>query len=1108
MPDITQNSRINVFINDTQAKKSIPEQEALVRKLRNEWRKAEEGSVAYFDKLEELNKANEKLKFHKDQVKNIATAWKNVTDTSERANTRVNDLTKTIDGNNSGWGDANRNLEEFNQRSPQAIKNIEQSNVAVKKGRTLWQEMMYQAKVFGGLALGYLGITTLFSKVGQGVQSFAKISDVMADVQRTTGMTATQVERLKEDLATGIDSRTTTVELLELAKAGGKLGIAQKDINGFVRAADKINIALGEDLGKDAITSIGKIVNIFHLKDEFGLEQAMLKVGSAINSAGQASEAQEGYIVDFLNRMGGVAPLMKMTATEIIGLGATLDSLGQTSEVSSTSLSKLFINMAEDSETYARFAGMNTQEFVKLLNEDAVEAFIRVLEGSQKTSGGITALTATLGDLGIEGGRATGVFGTLANNTDKLRAQIDIANNSFREGTSITQEYTTKNETFGAALDKLMKRINGYVVNSSLTKWLTDLISKMGDTSSEVEKMSSAYENQKLATSNLEKSVTPLIDRYNTLRRQASLNSDEQTELEGLIKKIAEILPTAVTEWDKYGNAIDVSSDKVREAIKQNKELTQAMGENEISALRNELKNLNKDAARIQKEMNAGGYQKTTYGRQGSYSEFIPYDLNAKKNELIRTNKQIYDDLKRLSEEFQLILTQDELNFINRFENQFATVSETVKKTEAELEAEAAAAAAAEELRKEREAEEKKRQEKYKSDAEALKKFIQDKDHELLVSKMSANEAELAEINFRYQQEIEMAKGHAAELKKIEELRDKEIADAIARQKTAFLNLRADVQEEIFVALADEYTLSMKKIDDFYEQLILKAEEYKLDTTELFKSWTEASNKFNQETYAAFGQGLAMGLQKAFATTTEESKKTTESSDKLQDSLEGTALAWVNMGLAAVESADDEHSAMEVLFNSIRTHIKALMAEAIAKAIVGAIGAGPAGLLLAGVAGVAAGALFDKLIPEFAGGGFGPDHAQIYMAHEKGREWIAPHHQLQNPETRPYIDALEEHRTSGRFPEWFSSMGYVPNYKAMTVGMNNAFARNGGFGSSTITTNNNHYGGTTDTGRIEHLLEVLIDTTEKNKDILFPDKSITGFNRRDNVIDRKLGKIY
>lgn len=96
-----------------------------------------------------------------------------------------------------------------------------------------------------------------------------------------------------------------------------------------------------------------------------------------------ASTANEGNIVDFTRRMGGIAPLARISIQEILGKGATLDSLGQTSETSSTALSKLFINMAKNTKEYARFAKMEMADFVNLMNTDANEAFIRVLEGIQ-----------------------------------------------------------------------------------------------------------------------------------------------------------------------------------------------------------------------------------------------------------------------------------------------------------------------------------------------------------------------------------------------------------------------------------------------------------------------------------------------------------------------------------------------------------------------------------------------------------------------------------------------------------------------------------------------------------------------------------------------------
>lgn len=1030
----TQQSRINVWINDAQAKGSVKAQSELVAKLRNEWRNVKAGTTEYENALRHL-------------------------------------------------------------KQQQAI--LDEHTGKVKKVKSVWDEILYQGKVFGAMAAGYVGVTTLFSKVGQGIQGAAKLSDVMADVQRTTGMTADETERLKSEFSSW-DTRTPTLQLLELAKAGGKLGIAEEDIAGFVKAADQINVALGEDLGTDAITSIGKIVNIFQLRDEFGLEEAMLKVGSAINSAGQASEAAEGYIVDFLNRMGGVAPMMNISATEIIGLGATLDSLGQTSEVSSTALSKLFIKMADDAEVYAGFAQMKTEDFIKLMNEDAMEAFIRVLEGANQSSEGITALTATLGDLGIEGGRATGVFGTLAGNTGRLREQIDLSNKSFEQGTSITQEFTTKNETLGAALDKLMRQINGFVVNSALTQWLTAGIMALGDTSTAAEKAAKAYEQQKIKTQDLERAINPLISRYNELKTQGFLNQEQQEELKGVINKIAELLPTAATEWDEYGNAIDISTGKVQEAISKNKELVQAMGEKEIRELTESIKKLKVESSNLQSQLDKGGMRKTVPDfdpktNDTYFYSFTDEEMTSARNALIRTNKEMYDQLLRLRDEYQLTLTADQQSFIKGFEAQFGKVKETATKTAEEI---AAAQAAEEEKqrlteeeRKKKEEEDKKRREKFKREEEQLLEFIKNKRHEMLVSTMSTNEAEIENIRFKYEQQLALAKNHADQLKEIEILRDKEIADARARQYSEWMNLKAEVQEQIFVAFADEYTLAMKKVDDFFESLIIEAEKYGIATDELYKKWGESSRQVESQFNRAKG---------VVRDTTEE---TNDSGEETQEILWGTAEAWTQMGMAAVAAADAEHSAMENLYNAVREQIKALMAQAIAKAIVAHIGEGPLGLITASIAGLGAAALFDTLVPQLAGGGYTPG-ARMYIAGEAGTEYVAPFRQIHDPVTGPIIQGLDYHRTTGEYPEWMHSMSYGPNYKAFSTAMQGPAFGSGSQTASSYTYNTYNSSMSTPVHRLEELLETLITETRAGRQVVFEDTSIRDLDRRRGTLTK------
>ena len=313
-------------------------------------------------------------------------------------------------------------------------------------------------------------ITVLFSNVKQFLgrfegarDAFLAYDEAMTDAMKTTGLTKDEISELSEKLK-GIDTKTAQNELLGLVRAGGKLGISgQEDLLGFAKAANQINVALSEDLGGDAeaaITEVGKMVDVFNLKDEFGIEKAMLKVGSAINELGAASTANEGYIVNFSGRLAGIAPNAKISIDKVMGLAATLDSLHQQAETSSTAVGQTITKMFEKTETFANIAGMSLKDFSDLLNNDVNEAFIRVLEGMNKGGdGGMKAITEAMGDMGLKGSRAIQVLGSLSKQTETLRQQQLIAAEAFNEGTSITNEYELKNNSLTATLEKQKKAL-------------------------------------------------------------------------------------------------------------------------------------------------------------------------------------------------------------------------------------------------------------------------------------------------------------------------------------------------------------------------------------------------------------------------------------------------------------------------------------------------------------------------------------------------------------------------------------------------------------------------------------------------------------------------
>jgi TP901 family phage tail tape measure protein len=311
--------------------------------------------------------------------------------------------------------------------------------------------------------MGTIGsIAGLVFSVKAVTDEFAQFDDKLTDIMKTTGLTREEVVALDADLQK-INTRTARTELLDLAYVAGKLGItSRQEILEFVRASDKIVVAIQKDLGgsaEDAINTLGKLVQVFKLREEYGMEEAMLKVGSAINSLGMASSANEENIVSFSKRVAGIGKLADIQVPDILGLGATIDALAISTEVGSTAYSMFMGRMTQDTATFATIAGMKLDDFVTLLNEDANEAFIRVLEALNHTGEGFTALRGSMEAAGLDGERAVAVMSTLSQQTDFLRQQQDLSTKAFILGTSVIDEFNIKNNSAQAIIEKNEKKL-------------------------------------------------------------------------------------------------------------------------------------------------------------------------------------------------------------------------------------------------------------------------------------------------------------------------------------------------------------------------------------------------------------------------------------------------------------------------------------------------------------------------------------------------------------------------------------------------------------------------------------------------------------------------
>jgi TP901 family phage tail tape measure protein len=466
--------QLEIIIQNDKSRKRLRELEDEARGINKELKKLPENSKEWFVEMDKLKRVQGEMDKIIDTISLTGLSLKELT----KRQRELNAIMLHMDPRLPEYKKLEKQLTAVNGRITQLRAGARQTNSSMNKLAAGFNK-------FRTIGLGLVGMLTgVVFGIGKLISRNADLSDSFADVAKTTNLTNDKVRELYKTFRT-FNTRTSNKKLLELAKAAGKLGVeGKKNIEGFVNAADKITVALGEDLGantEDSIRQIGKIVDVFKVKQQFGLEQGLLKVGSAINALGQASTANEGYIVEFTKRVGGIAPNANISAADTLGLAATLDQLGQTAEVSSTVYGKLMIAIGKDTPYYAKLAGMSVGEFNKLLGEDTNEAFIKVLEGAKSTQGGIQGMAETLGKMGVDGQRSASVLGVLTNNIDLLRDQQALSNKEFDAGTSIINEFNTKNQNLAGNLQKIGKRLGEIFVNSAINKGLSNIVGKFAE---------------------------------------------------------------------------------------------------------------------------------------------------------------------------------------------------------------------------------------------------------------------------------------------------------------------------------------------------------------------------------------------------------------------------------------------------------------------------------------------------------------------------------------------------------------------------------------------------------------------------------------------------
>lgn len=372
---------------------------------------------------------------------------------------------------------AERDTREYMETS----MNLRRVNEQINEVKRSWQEhdnqIVATIKRLTSYVLVYAGFNEVVGRIKQLYQANLQLSDSLADIEKTTGLSTESVAELSREIDS-IDTRTAQQELHDLAYEAGKLGIsAKEDVLGFVKAGNQLLVALGEDLGgAEAVRQLMKVNAILGETQKLGVEKALLATGSAINEISQTSRASAGPIVDVVNRIGAIGEAAGLSMSDLIALAGTLDALGQHAEMGGTALNTFISTLTSNTTEVAQAVGLSDDYLKNLIEQGkTIQAVIAVFE-KMNAMGGLDVLAPIMKDLGSDGERIKQVLVTLSSGVDELKAQVFTSSRAFKEATSVTDEYNIKNENAMAIMQRMGNAIKESFINSGFVEWLTDVL--------------------------------------------------------------------------------------------------------------------------------------------------------------------------------------------------------------------------------------------------------------------------------------------------------------------------------------------------------------------------------------------------------------------------------------------------------------------------------------------------------------------------------------------------------------------------------------------------------------------------------------------------------
>ena len=386
-------------------------------------------------------------------------------------------------------------------------------------------------------------------------------------------MTGRQLKKVAKELAATLDDMSEAANPEEYAKLSRRLGEVRNRMAQLRGSGKNIKSEFGEAetaLGKLKAVAVAFITvklagylkdiakNAYDTRKEFAKYEAVLrntlqsqeKAAAAMkmlqklaaDTPGSLQEWTEAYI-KLVNR--GIKP----TTDELTNIGDLAASQGKSVD---QLIEAILDAMTGENERLKEF-GIKASK-----NGDTVKYTFRgVTTEVQNSEEAIKSYLLSLGQI-------DGISGSMAIQMQELEG----LESNFKD-------------TLDNLWNKMGKRMEGFFKKGLM--WASDFVSDITKT---IEPLSDTFEDQLEKVVDLERKLPGMASRYDELAGKVNRNAEEQKELNALIEQISSIVPSAISEWDQYGNAISINTRKVYDYLAAEKARLNFVHREEIKSLR------------------------------------------------------------------------------------------------------------------------------------------------------------------------------------------------------------------------------------------------------------------------------------------------------------------------------------------------------------------------------------------------------------------------------------------------------------------------------------------------------------------------------------------